>query len=191
MSDPSGPRTSLERVWALIDLRRWPEALATAQKLVTQDPGSAPSWLALTQGRPKPAPFWLRRWQWLYAAAIERFWLDRLGFTLLVKPTDSFAQDIRGLEEHFIDRALGEPGRGQPLNGEHPLIVGDGLAGRALAGLAERLQRLETHLSLRGRGGVAERLLLRISGYLRVIENLLEQPRYLMMAVMVTFVVIL
>ncbi len=151
----------------------------------------APSWLALTQGRPKPAPFWLRRWQWLYAAAIERFWLDRLGFTLLAKPTDSFAQDIRGLEEHFIDRALGEPGRGQPLNGEHPLIVGDGLAGRALAGLAERLQRLETHLSLRGRGGVAERLLLRTSGYLRVVENLLEQPRYLMMAVMVTFVVIL
>ena len=29
------------------------------------------------------------------------------------------------------------------------------------------------------------------SGYLRVVENLLEQPRYLMMAVMVTFVVII
>lgn len=151
----------------------------------------APSWLALTAGRPKPAPFWLRRWQWLYGAAIERFWLDRLGFTLLVKPTAAFAQDIRGFEEHFIDRALGEPGRGQPLSAGRPLIVGDGLAGRALASLAERLQRLETHLSLRGRGGVAERLLLRTSGYLRVVENLLEQPRYLMMAVMATFVVIL
>ena len=108
-----------------------------------------------------------------------------------MKPTGSFAQDIRGLEEHFIDRALGEPGRGKPLAPEHPLIVGDGLAGRALASLAERLQRLETHLSLSGRGGVAERLLRRTSGYLRVVENLLEQPRYLMMAVMVTFVVIL
>jgi hypothetical protein len=53
------------------------------------------------------------------------------------------------------------------------------------------VQRLETLLSLRGRGGVAERLLLRTSGYLRVVENLLEQPRYLMMAVMVTFVVII
>jgi hypothetical protein len=34
-------------------------------------------------------------------------------------------------------------------------------------------------------------LLHRASGYLRIVENLLEQPRYLMMAVMMTFVVIL
>jgi hypothetical protein len=57
--------------------------------------------------------------------------------------------------------------------------------------VAEALQALETHLSLRGRGGAAERLLHRASGYLRIVENLLEQPRYLMMAVMMTFVVIL
>jgi len=98
---------------------------------------------------------------------------------------------MHGLEENFIDRLLGEPGRGQPLRAELPLIVGDGLAGRALAALAEQLQRLETHLSLRGRGGLAEKLLLRAGAYLRIIEHLLEQPRYLMMAVMATFVVIL
>jgi len=151
----------------------------------------APSWLALTQGAPKPAPAWLRRWQWLYTAALERFWLDRLGFTLLARPTESFAHDMHGLEENFIDRMLGEPGRGQPLRADLPLIVGDGLAGRALASAAEQLQRLETHLSLRGRGGLAEKLLLRAGAYLRIVEHLLEQPRYLMMAVMATFVVIL
>ena len=151
----------------------------------------APSWLALTQGRPKPPPLWLRRWQWLYTAALERFWLDRLAFVLLVQPTASFAQDQRGLEEHFIDRALGQPGCGQPLAAERPLIVGDGSAGRGLASLAEKLQQLENHLLLRGRGGAAERLLRRVGNYLQVIENLFEQPRYLMMAVMATFVVIL
>ena len=151
----------------------------------------APSWLALTSGRPKPPPAWLGRWQWLYNAALQRFWLDRLGIVLLARPTESFAHDLRGFEEKFIDRALGEPGHGQPLRAERPLIVGDGLPGRLLAALAEHLQVLETHLSLRGRGGAGERLLQRAGDYLRVVENLLEQPRYLIMAVVATFVVIL
>ena len=53
------------------------------------------------------------------------------------------------------------------------------------------------HLTLitgasRGMGlAMAEQLLHRVSAYLRTLENLLEQPRYLMMAVMATFVVIL
>ncbi len=151
----------------------------------------APSWLALTQGPPRPAPAWLRRSQLLYTAAVERFWLDRLGIVLLVRPTESFANDLHGLEKNFIDRALGEPGGGRPARAGLSLIVGDGVAGRLLAGLAEQLQRLETHLSLRGRGGAAEQALRRVGAWLRIVENLLEQPRYLMMAVMATFVVIL
>lgn len=151
----------------------------------------APSWLMLTQAAPKPVPAWLRRWQWLYTAAVERFWLDRLGITLLAKPTESFAHDMHDLEENFIDRMLGEPGRGEPLRADRPLIVSDGVPGRLLAGVAEQLQRLENHLALRGRGGLGEKLLLRAGTYLRIVEHLLEQPRYLMMAVMATFVVIL
>ena len=151
----------------------------------------APSWLVLTSGRPAPPPAWLARWTWLYTAALERFWLDRLAIVLLAKPTESFAHDLRGFEENFIDRALGQPGQGKALQPERPLIVGDGLPGRALAGLAERLQALEIHLSLRGRGGLGEKLLQRAGSYLRTVENLLEQPRYLIMAVLATFVVIL
>ena len=53
-------------------------------------------------------------------------------------------------------------------------------------------KNLQINLSfLRGRGGMAEQLLRRIGSYLQTLENLLEQPRYLMMAVMATFVVIL
>jgi NADH:ubiquinone oxidoreductase subunit 5 (subunit L)/multisubunit Na+/H+ antiporter MnhA subunit len=151
----------------------------------------APSWLVLTRGRPAPPPDWLRRKQWLYTAALQRFWLDRLGDALLVRPTRSFARDVRGLEENFIDRLLGQPGRGRPLQDERPLIVGDGVAGVLLARCAEVLQQLENHLSLRGRGGLAEQFLQRAGLALRILENLLEQPRYLMMAVMATFVVIL
>ena len=151
----------------------------------------APSWLALTRGRPAPAPAWLYQRQWLYTAAVQRFWLDRLAFGLLVKPTLSFAQDVRGLEENFVDRLLGDPGRGKAVSAERPLVMADGLPGRLLAGVSELLERLENHLLLRGRGGAAEQMLLRTGNYLRIVENLLEQPRYLMMAVMATFVVIL
>ena len=151
----------------------------------------APSWLAITRHRPAPPPDWLRRNQLLYTAAQQHFWLDKLGLALLLQPTESFAQDLRNLEENFIDHAIGEPGRGQPMDHEQPLILADGLPGRLLAATASALQQIENRLLLRGRGGAAEQLLRHLGSYLQTLENLLEQPRYLMMAVMATFVVIL
>lgn len=151
----------------------------------------APSWLVLTRQRPPPPPAWLCRNQLLYTAALQRFWLDKLSEILLVKPTVSFARDVRGLEEHFIDHAIGQPGQGKAVHAERPLVLADGLPGRALATVSDALQRIENRLLLRGRGGTAEKLLHRLGSYLRTLEGLLEQPRYLMMAVMATFVVIL
>ncbi len=151
----------------------------------------APSWLTLVRQRPAPPPEWLRGNQFLYTAALQRFWLDKLAHALFVHPTESFARDVRGLEAHFIDRTLGEPGVGVSLAEGRPLVVGDGVPGRLLAGAAEMLQQVENRLLLRGRGGMAELLLQRLGSYLQTLENLLEQPRYLMMAVMATFVVIL
>jgi hypothetical protein len=151
----------------------------------------APSWLVITRQRPPPPPAWLRHNQLLYTMALQRFWLDQLGHTLLVQPTEAFARDVRGLEEHFIDRAIGQAGQGKPVHPERPLIMVDGLPGRLLAALSDLLQNIENRLLLQGRGGAAEKLLQRAGSYLQTLENLLEQPRYLMMAVMATFVVIL
>jgi NADH:ubiquinone oxidoreductase subunit 5 (subunit L)/multisubunit Na+/H+ antiporter MnhA subunit len=151
----------------------------------------APSWLAVTRERPAPPPAWLARSQTLYTAALQRFWLDRLAQVLFVQPTESFARDLRRFEEGFVDRALGEPGRGRAVQPERPLVCADGLPGTALAAVAGVLQRVENRLLLRGRGGAAERLLVRAGDWLQTLEGLLEQPRYLMMAVMATFVVIL
>jgi NADH:ubiquinone oxidoreductase subunit 5 (subunit L)/multisubunit Na+/H+ antiporter MnhA subunit len=151
----------------------------------------APSWLVITRGQPAAPPAWLRHNQWLYTAAQQHFWLDKLGQALLIQPTESFARDLRRLEENFIDHAIGEPGQGQPIDPEHPLILADGLPGHILASSADSLQRIENRLLLRGRGGMADQLLRRLGSYLQTLENLLEQPRYLMMAVMATFVVIL
>lgn len=151
----------------------------------------APSWLEVTRERPPPPPAWLRNNQLLYTVALQRLWLDKLAQTLLVEPTQSFSRDVRGLEEHFIDRAIGQPGRGKALHHDRPLVLVDGLPGRVLASISDTLQHIEYRLLLRGKGGTAERLLHRVGAYLRTLEGLLEQPRYLMMAVMATFVVIL
>lgn len=151
----------------------------------------APSWLVVTRQRPAPPPAWLARNQLIYTAAQQHFWLDKLGQTLLVEPTEAFARDLRNLEEKFIDPAIGEPGHGQPIDVERPLILVDGLPGRLLAAAASVLQLLEDRLLLRSRGSAPERLLRRLGRYLQTLEYLLEQPRYLMMAVMATFVVIL
>lgn len=151
----------------------------------------APSWLAITRQRPKPPPAWLRHNQLLYTIALQRFWLDGLGRTLFVQPTAAFARDVRALEAGFIDRAIGQAGQGQAIHPERPLVLADGLPGRILAVVSELLQRVENRLLLRGKGGAAEKLMQRLGNYLQTLEHLLEQPRYLMMAVMATFVVIL
>ena len=39
----------------------------------------APSWLVITRERPAPPPAWLRNNQFLYTAALQRFWLDKLA----------------------------------------------------------------------------------------------------------------
>ena len=151
----------------------------------------APSWLVITRQRPAPPPAWLRNNQLLYTVAVQRFWLDKLSQTLLVEPTAAFSRDLRALEEHFIDHAIGQPGQGKPVHHERPLVVADGLPGRLLASASDTLQHIEYRLLLRGKGGTAEKLMHRAGAYLRTLETLLEQPRYLMMAVMATFVVIL
>src|SRR5574343_150505 len=121
----------------------------------------APSWLAITRERPPPPPAWLRNNQLLYTAALQRLWLDKLSHTLLVELTESFARDVRALEEHFIDHAIGQPGQGKPVHTERPLVVVDGLPGRMLAAASDMLQHIEYRLLLRGKGGMAEKLMHR------------------------------
>lgn len=151
----------------------------------------SPSWLRISQGRPPSPPAWLARWQRFYTAALQAFWLDRLALILLLQPTLGFAKDARRLERDFIDPSLGQVGQGRPVAADRPLVTADGWPGRLLAALSQQLQRLENRLLLRGRGGTAEQAMRHLGAYLRTLENLFEQPRYLMMAVMATFVVIL
>lgn len=143
----------------------------------------APSYLQLAP-RPAPPPAWLAGSAPLYTAALQRFWLESLARVLLLRPTLSLGRDVRALDERVIERLVGAPG-------DDAGPVDAGLAGRALVRLADALQRFETRLVLQGGGGGALHLLRRAGEVLKALEALLEQPRYLMLMVMATFVVIL
>jgi hypothetical protein len=76
-------------------------------------------------------------------------------------------------------------------NNEDRVIRGHGLAGAFLAWSAGHLQRFESNLVMQQSGGPVSRIMRRVGDYLMVFETLLERPRYLVLAVMAIFVVIL
>lgn len=156
----------------------------------------APSYMHLLDGPTPPVPAWLGRRRRLYAAALQRFWLEPAADWLLVRPTRGLGRDMNAFDEQVVDRLIGrgEPG---PAAGQPRAAAGDevlrgyGALGGALEALGDALARFEQHLLLEGAGGRLRAFLMRMGYYLQAIEALLERPRYLLLLVMVTFVVIL
>ena len=154
----------------------------------------APAILALT-GRPVPPPAaWLARRGWLHTAALQRFWIDSLSQATVMRPFSQLARDARMLDERFIASISGAPHAPPLLTSPapaDPLIQSPGTVGRLLYVLSEYLQALEARLVLQGGDTAARRLFLLGGHYFRQLENLIEQPRYLIILVLLTFVVIL
>ena len=156
----------------------------------------APSLMHQVQGRQRPAPRWLRNNAWLYNAALRRFWLDPLADASLLRPTRLLAQDLRNFDDRIVNRLVGLPHL-RPLPGsEDPgpgsrVGQGRGLAGHFMEVLARGLQWFEEHLILRGGGEALTRGIRRLGEYMQQVEILLSQPRYLILLIAATFVVIL
>ncbi len=154
----------------------------------------APSYMHLVNEKAKPVPAWLAGRQWLYTAALQRFWLDQLAQSALIRPTVSIGRDMRDVDDNVLAHLVGMPERhrgGEASVGGDDVIRGHGLAGRLLVWLADRLHVVETHLVMRQGAGPATRAMRRIGDYLLVLEGLVERPRYMILLVAATFVVIL
>jgi NADH:ubiquinone oxidoreductase subunit 5 (subunit L)/multisubunit Na+/H+ antiporter MnhA subunit len=136
-----------------------------------------------------PAPAWLRGRRRLYAAALHRFWLDPVADHLLVEPTRRLARDLRACDERILSRIAGHPLTAVP----DPLTLtrARGLPGQAMARLAELLHWFEEHLVLHGDGRGPFPALRQLGDYLERIDGLLAQPRYLLLLIMATLVMIL
>jgi NADH:ubiquinone oxidoreductase subunit 2 (subunit N) len=136
----------------------------------------------------------------LFSLALQRFHLDALADALLVQPLRAIGSDARRLDENVVAPAAGAPAALPPtLHGdpdddaarERALIGSPGLVGRALFVVSERLQAFEARLLLQLGETPLTRLLHVAGEYLAASERLLEQPRYLLALVALTFVVIL
>ncbi len=153
----------------------------------------------------KPVPAWLRKRHWLYTAALQRFWLVPLENWLLVRPTGALAHEAQTFDSRVIDRLMGTPSQSEMLTSladlqdfrqgklrlEDSVGTGSGLFGKLTEWLAEQLQALEDRLLLQKGGGRLTEYVQRIGVYLDLAEELLAQPRYLVLLVVATLVVII
>ncbi|MBJ6608759.1 MAG: hypothetical protein JG718_00185 [Candidatus Thiothrix moscowensis] len=165
----------------------------------------SPSFALHTQWQTAPpAPAWLRKQRWLHNAALQRFWLDPLADWLLVKPTLALSQETQVFDGQILDKLSGTPGhccgistladmqamqQGQQRL-ESGIGTGSGLLGKLMQWVAEQLEWFEQRLLLQRGAGQAQALLAALSRYQDRIERLLSQPRYLVLLVVVTLVVI-
>jgi len=170
----------------------------------------APAYMHLTEECPaRPVPAWLRRQRWLHTATLQRFWLDNLADWLLVRPTRMLAQDMQAFDQQVVNRLVGLPGSASVVSslaqweafrhGRTGRVVGDsgdvsqagGAIGRLLESIAALLHWFEEHLVLKGGDVGIFNLVQRIGTVLTRIEVLLSEPRYLILLVVITFIVIL
>ena len=166
---------------------------------------TAPSWMQQVQQPAKPAPGWLRKHTRLFTAAMQRFWLDGLADWLLVKPTRALSHEAQLFDEQVVDRLIGIPSHANMLSTLSQLEAsrhgrftptsevgkGRGLFGLLFQWLAERMEWLEDRLVLQSGGGNLMKLVNYLGRHLEKIDFLLEQPRYLILIIVVTLMVVL
>jgi NADH:ubiquinone oxidoreductase subunit 5 (subunit L)/multisubunit Na+/H+ antiporter MnhA subunit len=146
----------------------------------------SPSFLQQTDWQPaNPAPAWLRQHKWLYTAALQRFWLVPLENWLLVRPTQALAHEVQTLDSRVIDRLAGTASR------ENGLGTGSGVLGHLMQWVAEHFEWLEDRLLLQKGGGKLGKRLQQLGEHLDLVEELLAQPRYLILLIAATLAVIL
>lgn len=133
----------------------------------------------------RPVASWLARCPRLYSAALQRFWLDNLADAVAQRPLRVMARDVQAFDERIVNRMIGQP--------DALLGIGQarGMAGRLLQWLAAASHWFEESLVLRSGGEGLLNLLSRLGRVVEKIEHLLSQPRYLVLMIVVTFVVIL
>ncbi len=142
----------------------------------------APSYMARVDGPARESPWLdrlLARWpesrRWLYGASLQRVWLEPLTQTVVMDPVQTIGRDLAGFDQRVMRPLLGERGP----------------AARLLSFVAGRCAALEERLTQLASSGRATQLLRAAAGWFLEIEALLERPRYLLLMIAATFMVIL
>ena len=166
---------------------------------------SAPGHMQMMNRPNRPVAAWLRRQPRLFSGALQRFWLDQIADWLLVRPTKALARDIHDFDERVVNRAVGLSGSSGAITslaqhqeqqqfgaaGERGIGTGRGAMGRLLQWIASSLYWFEERLVLRSGGEGLLKGINFLGQYIQQIEQLLSSPRYLLLIIMATFVVII
>ena len=158
---------------------------------------NAPSNMHQMTRATRPVAPLIQRLNWLYTASIKRFWLDSLASWLIVKPLKQLSLDARHFDETVVTRIVGLPAQASEVTSSDPaenqkhVGFGQGMAGKLMQHLATALAWFEEHLVLKSAGSGLLSMIQHLGHYVVHIENLLSQPRYLIILIIITFVVIL
>lgn len=166
----------------------------------------APSQMHNVNQAARPVANWLAKFKILHTAGIQRFWLDNIANWMIVRPMNSLAHDAQSFDEKIVSRLIGKPkqqymisslanwekSKASAQSSERAAMVqGHGLIGSFMEWLASLMEWFEEHLILKSQGEGLLDLVQKVGTNLQKIENLLNQPRYLMILVSVTFIIII
>ncbi|MEO5346664.1 MAG: hypothetical protein H7834_09845 [Magnetococcus sp. YQC-9] len=165
----------------------------------------SPSYLHLGEGVLQPVSKWLAQSHDLHNLALNRAWLDALTDALITRPTLALARDARMFDELVVNRIAGRPLRETLLasraewNDFSAVTDGSGIGvtgGRGMLGrLLERTARIfswvEEQFVLKSSGDGLVKTLSFLGNYLTRAEISLGQPRYLILMIVLTFLIIL
>ncbi|MBT3348356.1 MAG: hypothetical protein HOM84_01325 [Thiotrichales bacterium] len=154
-----------------------------------------------------PAPIWLQRMQRLYAAAMQRFWLDQLTQWLLLRPTQRLSKDIHAFDSNVVRPIIGSSNEINVVSSlaeweeksaicdlestSNSVPLGSGMFGSILQQIATLFKWIEEHLILKGGGDGMVSAIKGMESFINKVEQQLSMPRYLLLMIMATFVVIL
>ncbi|MEE9310154.1 MAG: proton-conducting transporter membrane subunit [Cocleimonas sp.] len=165
----------------------------------------APSFMQQVERPATPVPQWLSKKTWLYTAALQRFWLDGIADWLLTKPTRKISHDVQIFDEKIVDRITGIPAHSNMIStmsqwqeqqqgrsgAANEIGVGRGLFGKLLEFFATVSQFIEERIILKGSGEGLVNGMNYVGKYLEFVDKIFTQPRYILILIMATFVVVL
>jgi len=168
---------------------------------------NAPALIQLVANNVNQAPSWLIRHRWLYSALMRRFWLEQFGEVMVSKPTLKLAHDARVFDSRVVTPLVGMPAQARAISSlsqwentetgsskskQHTVVgTGEGIFGKLLENVASGLHWFEERLVLKGGGENLIILLRKLGRFFTKIDLLFSQPRYLILMIVITLVIIL
>jgi NADH:ubiquinone oxidoreductase subunit 5 (subunit L)/multisubunit Na+/H+ antiporter MnhA subunit len=158
---------------------------------------ASPGLMHMVTRAARPVPSWLARQQSLYTVALQRLWLEQLAEWLLIRPVDALSRELVDFDDKVVNRIAGLPNEQSSLTrgGESQWVTnigrGRGFAGRTMEKTANAMHWFEEHLILKGSGDGLLGVIQHLGLYMQRVEQLLAQPRYLVLMILATFAVII